>query len=267
MPNASSAGGTTVHRILALGDTGSGKTSQLLTLPGKKFAYLFDPNALLSLQGHDVDYEEFFPDRINLSAQSLTKDKGDKNSNHKSDAYGEWERDFNMRLDKGFFDAYDVIAFDSATTFLDLIMDRVLTINGRYGSVPQQDDYGPQMLAFTNVCRQLTALGKTIYLTGHMETKQDDLTKRIFNRPMMTGKLRVKIPLLFTSVFLFDAQESQGKIKHRIQTAPDRLNSTVRTSIKGLDPFEDVTIDWTKPVEGQGLGGILAWERKELLKK
>lgn len=267
MANALNAGGITCHRILALGDTGSGKTSQFLTIPGKKFAYLFDPNALLSLQGHDVEYEEFFPDRLNMSAQSLTKDKGDKNSNHRSDAYGRWEKDFNARLDGGFFDDVDAIAMDSATTFLDLIMDRVLTINGRYGSVPQQDDYGPQMLAFTNVCRQLTALGKTIYFTGHMETKQDDLTKRIFNRPMLTGKLRVKIPLLFTSVFLFDALESQGKIKHRIQTAPDRLNSTVRTSIKGLDAFEDVTIDWSKKPEGQGLGGILAWEREELLKK
>lgn len=268
MANALEASAITAHRILALGDTGSGKTTQFLTLPGRKFAYLFDPNALLSLQGHDVEYEEFFPDKLNLAAQSLSQGKGDKNhSGAKSDAYGRWEKDFNARCDSGFFDDYDVIGMDSATTFLDLIMDRVLTINGRYGSVPQQDDYGPQMLAFTNVCRQLTSLGKTIYFTGHMETKQDALTKRIFNLPMFTGKLRVKIPLLFTSVFLFDAQESQGKIKHRIQTAPDQLSRTVRTSIKGLDPFEDVTVDFSKPLAGQGLGGIIEWEKKELLKK
>ncbi len=263
MANAKDARGHAVKRILMLGDTGGGKTSQLLTLPGKKFAYLFDSNGLLSLQGHDVDYEEFLPDRINLSAQSLSKGKGDKNSNYQSNLYAEWEKDFNKRIDSGFFDPYSVIALDSATTFLDAIMDRVLTINGRYGEVPQQDDYGPQMLAFTNVVRQLVALGKTIYMTGHIETKQDELTKRIFNRPMMTGRLRVKIPLLFSEIFVADASESQGKVTYRIQTAPDRLNTTIRTSIKGLNPFEDVTVDWDKDPVGQGLGGILAWEAKQ----
>ncbi len=266
MANAKDAIGSAVKRILILGDTGGGKTSQILTLPGKKFIYLFDSNGLLSLQGHDVDYEEFLPDRINLSAQSLSKGKGDKNSNYQSDLYGEWERDFNKRMDSGFFDPYDVIGLDSATTFLDAIMDRVLTINGRYGSVPQQDDYGPQMLAFTNVCRQLVSLGKTIYMTGHLDVRQDELTKRIFSRPMMTGRLRVKIPLLFSEIFIADAVESNGKVIHRLQTMPDRLNSTVRTSIKGLEPFEDVTIDWNKDPIGQGIGGILEWERKNLKK-
>lgn len=267
MSNAKDVTGSAVKRILILGDTGGGKTSQLLTLPGKKFAYLFDSNSLLTLQGHDVDYEEFLPDRINLSAQSLSKGKGDKNSSYQSNLYVEWEKDFNQRMDSGFFDPYDVIAMDSATTFLDAIMDRVLTINGRYGQVPQQDDYGPQMLAFTNVCRQLVALGKTIFMTGHIETKQDELTKRIFNRPMMTGRLRVKIPLLFSEIFVADASESQGKVIHRIQTAPDRLNTTIRTSIKGLEPFEDVTIDWSKDPVGQGLGGILKWEADQLAKR
>src|SRR5690606_24486000 len=118
---------------------------------------------------------------------------------------------FNKRIDTGFFKDYDVICLDSATTFLDALMDRVLTINGRYGQVPQQDDYGPQMLAFTNVCRQCVALGKTLYMTGHVETKQDELTKRIYAQPMMTGRLRIKIPLLFSEIFIADAVESQGK--------------------------------------------------------
>ena len=99
-------------------------------MPGRKFAYLFDSNALLSLQGHDAEYEEFLPDRLNLSVKSLKKDVGDKTTNFKNDMFVEWEKDFNHRLQTGFFDNIDVIAFDSCTTFLDLIMDRVLTING-----------------------------------------------------------------------------------------------------------------------------------------
>lgn len=262
MPNAKTAVGSAVHRILLLGDTGSGKTTQFLTMPGKKFTYLFDPNALLSLQGHDVEYEEFLPDRLNLSVKSLKKDVGDKSTNFKNDLYVQWENDFNARMNDGFFDDIDVIGFDSATTFLDLIMDRTLTINGRAGQWPQQDDYGPQMIAFTNVCRTLTSLGKTIVMMGHLETKKDELVQRIFRQPMMTGRLRTKIPLLFSDIFVCEVEnDGRGNIKHKIMTAPDRLTTTVRTSFQGLDPFEDVTIDWTKPVEGQGIGGLILEER------
>mgnify|MGYP000918749992 CR=1 FL=1 len=258
MPNAKDAKGRVGNKFLLLGNTGSGKTSQFLTLPGKKFAYLFDSNAIMSLQGHDLEYEEFLPDRLNLSAQSLTKGKGDKNSSYQNNLYADWEKDFNARIDGGFFNDIDCILFDSATTLLDLIMDRVLTINGRAGQWPQQDDYGPQMLAFQNICRQLTALGKTVMMTGHIETKQDELTKRIFNAPMMTGRLKVKVPLLFSDIYICDAVESQGKISHRIQTAPDRLTATARCTLKGIQPYEDVTIDWSKSPIGQGLGGLIA---------
>ena len=175
MPNASQAREKASRKFLLLGDTGSGKASQIPTFPGKKFAYLFDPNAILSLQGYDVDYEEFLPDQLNISVKSLKKDVGDKTSNFVNDLYVDWEKDFNAKIASGFFADYDLIAFDSATTLLDLIMDRVLTINGRAGQWPQQDDYGPQMNTFNAICRQLTALGKTVLMTGHLETKKDEL--------------------------------------------------------------------------------------------
>ena len=263
MADATNAHETLAHRILLLGDTGSGKTTQLLTLPGRKFAYLFDANAILSLQGHDVEYEEFLPDRLNLSIKSLSKDKGDKTTNHKNDLYVEWEKDFNHRVESGYFNNIDVIAFDSATTFLDLIMDRILTINGRPGAWPQQDDYGPQMLAFTNVCRTLVSLGKTILMTGHLEIKKDELVQRIFRQPMMTGRLKTKIPLLFSDIFITEVEnDGRGKISHRIQTVPDRMTTSVRTAFRGLSPMEDVSIDWTKPVEGQGIGRLILAERQ-----
>jgi len=264
MANAKSAHATSRHKFFLLGDTGSGKTSQILTLPGRKFAYLFDPNAILSLRGHDIEYEEFLPDRLNMSVKSLKKDVGDKTTQHKNDLYVEWEKDFNDKIDSGYFDDFDIIAMDSATTFLDLIMDRILTINGRAGAWPQQDDYGPQMLTFTNVVRTLMSLNKTIVMTGHMETKQDALTSRIFRQPMLTGRLRTKIPLLFSDIFICEAEnDGQGVIKYKIQTVPDRMTTCVRNSFKGLDPFEDVTINWDEPIEGQGIGGLINWERKQ----
>ncbi len=262
MANARDASSTATRKYLMLGDTGSGKTTQMLTLPGKTFAYLFDPNAIMSLKGHDIEYEEFMPDRLNLSVKSLTKDKGDKNSSFKNDMFGLWERDFNEKLEAGYFEQFDNIALDSATTFLDLIMDRVLTINGRSGNWPQQDDYGPQMLTFTSVCRTLTSLNKTIFMTGHLEVKEDKLTKRIYRGPMMTGRLRTKIPLLFSDIFVCEVEnDGKGQAIHKIMTIPDRTTTTVRTSFKGLNPFEDMSLDFNKPLEDQGLGKLIKLEQ------
>ena len=265
MPNALNEHNTAKHRILALGDTGSGKTSQILTLPGKKFAYLFDPNALLSLRGHDVDYEEILPSTVSAAASSLSKGKGDRRGTVGSDVYLQFESEFDERLKSDFFSPYDWICFDSSTTLLDLIMDRILSINGRFGQWPNQDDYGPQMIAFINICRTVTGMGKGIYMTGHLETKQDQVTQKISTRPMMTGRLVGKIPLLFSDVFYTDAAlDDKGHVNYRIQTVPSGTNRNIRCSIKGLEPFEDVSIDFSKDPVGQGIGGILAWEQKQL---
>lgn len=263
--NAKDIKGTASHRILMLGNTGSGKTTQILTLPGRKYVHIFDQNALLSLQGHDIEYDEYMPDTIGMAATSMTKGKGDKASSNTSESYRRFETEFNERMQNGFFDQFDWVCFDGATTLLDLIMDRVLTINGRFGTWPHQDDHGPVMVAFTNICRNLTAMGKSTYMTGHLETRQDQVTQKIETRPMMTGRLVVKIPLLFSDVFASDAvQNKDSKALYRIQTAPTEDIRTIRTSIKGLNVFEDVSIDFTKDPVGQGLGGIINWERKQL---
>lgn len=265
MPNAKDLHGIQQHKFLMLGPTGSGKTSQILTLPGKKFIYVFDPNALLSLRGHDIEYEEYLPSNLSLDVRSLKKDnpKSDKlMATRDSEIYLDWEKSFDAKVESGYFDNFDVIGLDSCTTFLDLIMDRILTINGRPGQFPGQDDYGPQMVAFTNVMRTLNGLGKMVYVTGHLKTDQHELTKKILRQPMMTGQLREKIPLLFSDVLVTSAEnDGKGNISYTIQTVADR-EVIARTSIKGLNPVEDVTLDWSKPLDNQGLGGLLRWEEK-----
>lgn len=266
MPNALNAKGIMPHKFLLLGTTGTGKTSQFLTLPGKKFIYLFDPNALLTIRGHDVDYEEFYATDLSLDANSLKASvTGDKHmANVRSDVYLNWEKDFEDKLTSGFFDAYDVIGMDSCTTLLDLIMDRILTINGRAGKWPQQDDYGPQMMTFTNIVRTMTGMGKMIFFTGHLSMEKDELTQKIYRVPVMTGKLKDKIPLLFSDIFATGVeQDAKWNTTYTIQTVSDTRTPTVRCSIKGLSPLEDVTIDWEQSPVGQGIGGLLNWELKE----
>lgn len=271
MPNAKDVQGTFAPRILALGNTGAGKSAQFLTLPGKKFVYIFDPNTLGTLRGHDLDYEEFLAKPVSLDIKVLDKDKKRDQVMGAvgSDVYMSWERDLAKKLDTGFFKNYQWIGLDSATTFLEIAMDRVLTINGRPGTFPQQDDWGPQMVAFTNTVRTLTGMGIGIYVTGHLQTAmQDEITQKIIQLPLMTGQLRVKIPLLFSDVFVFEGKtvrmqgSTQSSVQYTIQTVPNQRETPIRTAMRGLKPVEDVTIDWGKPVEGQGLGGIIVRDKQ-----
>lgn len=276
MPNAKDAPQDEPHRFFLYGDQGAGKTAQILTLPRPTFAYIFDPNSLLTLRGHDITYEAFMPSDLTLDVVSLKKvgpegaqkhRRGPQVMNKKVITYENWEKDFDGKLQSGFFDDYNSIALDSVTSFLDLIMDYVLQVNGRPGQWPEQDDYGPQMVTFTNCMRTISSMGKTILCTGHYEVFQDRKTQRVIRQLMMTGRLRTKIPLLFSDIFYCEGNEENGEYHHTIQTQKDKDIPAARCSIKGLEILENVDIDWTQPAEGQGIGGILAWEQEQFAKE
>src|SRR6185437_6635319 len=244
-------------RFLLMGTTGAGKTSQILTLPGKKFAYIFDPNCLASLEGYDIDYEEFLVDAtdVDLAVKTLKGSGPQDVSSRRIEpkTYLNWEKHFESRIDSGFFDQYDWICFDSFTMFLELVMDRLLYLNGRTGKQPEQADWAAQVNTVGNVFRVFSARKTGILCNGHLDERQDELTKRIFFRPMMTGRLRVRIPLLFNHVLV--CHSDQGE--YSVQTQADKLYPTIRTAFKNLDMYEDVTIrDFNRPTD-YGLGALL----------
>lgn len=263
MPNAKTldihAGGK--PKFLLVGSTGGGKTAQIVTLPGRTFAYLFDPSALSTLRGFDIDYETFFPEKLNISAQSLSKGKGDKpvsgSAEDASSVYREWEEDFEKKIASGYFDNFDNIAFDSFTTFSDIVMDRILYLNGRPGHFPQQDDWTAQMASITNVVRTLVGMNKCLLFTAHDEFKQDEASKRMQNVLVLTGKLRIKMPLLFSEIWHMDSQCTAEKIQYTAQTRQDRLNPTIRCTIRDLPMYADMTIKDFKRPQDYGLGAIL----------
>ena len=262
MPNAKDLDLTKLGKpkFLLVGSTGSGKTSQILTLPGKTFAYLFDPSSLSTLRGFDIEYEMFVPEVVNLAAHSLTKDKGDQKTQIAGahEVYKKWESDYEEKAKKGFFTNIDNILFDSFTTFADIVMDRILYINNRAGRWPQQDDWTAQMSTIRNVVRTLTGQqGMVLVCTAHDQIRQDEVTTRILNQIMLTGQLRAKLPLLFSDIWHMSCDSKKDVIKYTAQTRPDFMNPTVRCSFQDLDMFHDVTIgDWKNP-QNFGIGKLL----------
>lgn len=263
MPNAREYQRQGNERILLVGPPGSGKTSLIATLPGKKFVYMFDSAGLNSLAGQDIDYEVYLPDRVRTDPVSLAKEAQKKSppSTLKPVAADEWDAHFNEALDSGFFSQYDVVAIDSLTSFGERIMDKLLWINGRFGQWPHEDDYGPVMTTISNTIRTMSRAQEsgTFILTAHEELMQDDISKRILAQILTFGKLKYRMPTMFSEIYHCEGRAEGQHRKWIVQTVQDPRHPYIRSSIKGLDNIIDVTVkDWKNASNGQqGLAPLL----------
>lgn len=273
MPNARDNTALPFQNILMAGPTGSGKTMQIPTLPGRKFVYIFDPNALATLQGFDVEYEEFLPDPLEIDATTKgfnidpkTKKTfiGDKPpSDLEPKVYIDWVEDINAKHTAGFFKDFEWICLDSMTFLSRAAMNRQLYVNGRYGKIEELADYRCVGSKLSDVMSPILALHKNIFMTGHINSFQDEKTKKIETMLSLPGRARGDIPLGCTNIWLARCRLDGKKAIYEIQTKPDvRGLQTIRTTIRGLKLFEDVTIkDFDSP-EKYGIGAILTNSHK-----
>jgi len=239
------------ENILMVGPTGAGKTAQIWTLPGKKFVYVFDPNSRRTLEGLDYEYAEFLPDTLEIDAtiKAFNRDakkegRGDKpSSDIEPVKYMEWVEDINKRVADKFFDNFSWLIFDSMTFLVRTVMDRQLWVNRRYGEVEDLADYRIVGSKLSDVFRPIAALPLNLYCTGHISEFQDEKTKRITTELMLPGSGKVRIPLVMTNIWEAIGVSTEKEMKYQIKTRPaDRGLKCIRSSIRGLSMYEDVTI-------------------------
>lgn len=263
MPNAKDAAATPYHKILALGRPGSGKTSNVWTLPGKKFAYIFDPNSLLSLSGLDVDYEEFLPEVADLDITLKGFNKGSKSDTPRGKKeptlFLNWGEDFDKRISEDFFakNEYKWLVIDSLTLLANSIMDRQMFLNGRYGGIEDRADYRVVGNKIASIFRAICAVPINLYCTGHISSFQDEKTQRIEYQINLPGSARTALPLLFSNIWEMRQTTEQGGGYSIYTKAEARGFQDIRTSLQGLKPVEDGTIkDFNNPTI-YGVGRLL----------
>lgn len=284
MPNAKDAEAPAYHRILLVGPTGSGKSSQIWTLPGRKFAYIFDPNSMATLRGCDLEYERFMPDVASMDAtlkgfniDPVTKKpyRGDKPTKPPLEpkAWISWGEAFNKRYEEGYFNQFDWLIFDSLTFVSKSIMDRQLFINKRYGDLEEMADYRIVGNKMADVFGTINTMDINILCTGHIDTYKDEDTQRIVTQLMLPGRARKMLPLQFTDIWLAKTKDSDKGVKYEIRTVPEQRGlQDIRSSIAGLAADEDVTIGDGKTAlrdvlspEKWGIGRIVARSMKPRL--
>jgi hypothetical protein len=273
MPNAKDTDISAAKRILIAGRTGTGKSTQIWSLPGKKFAYIFDPNALSALvaqpphrpQGCDIDYETFLPEisDVDTSLKGFNKDSRDdmvRGRRIEPKLYNRWEKDVLSRN----FAGYNWLIIDSLTFLSKAVMDRQLFINNRGGGTEEIADYKVVGSKMAEVFGALTGAPINLFCTAHLSVYQDEKTAKLTTELYLPGRARTILPLQFTDIFQTVVREDDKKgTIHEIRTKPDPKGlQDIRTSMSGLATFEDVTMPRfdARSVE-YGIGALLTGKR------
>ena len=252
------------EKIFMVGQLGGGKTTQFLTLPPPRFLYLFDPSGFNAIQGHDVEFEEYLPHKLNITVAPIPKGgavpigKQTGDTRLKAQAFAQWEQHFMESLDNGFFDQFNSIGLDSVTTLSDIAMDDILAREGMMGHPPQLTHYNVLKAQISRILRAFCALEKTLLVTGHTIYRQNDTAMKMMNEILITGDLQVRAPLLFSSVLRADYEvQGDGSKKFTVQSIKDKYNENLKSNIPGISGIQDVTIgDFSRP-EDFGLGYLI----------
>lgn len=254
--NAKDAEVPAYENILVVGDAGSGKSTLIRSLPGEKFAFIFDPNGLRALQGADVDYEEWLPEALEIDATIKGFNKGAKPDDRPADTreprvYVDFIESLVSKSKEGFFTHYDWVCFDSITLLQKACHDRQSYINNRYGKPEDIADYRIVGSKVSDLVRSSCSEKVNIYMTGHIDTWQDDKTKVITTQLALSGSAKKQVPLTMSNIWRAECQSTEKQVKYVVQTRPaDRGLQTIRSSIRGMEMFEEVTIrDFNKPEE------------------
>lgn len=237
-----------VTRLNALlyGDSGTGKTRSLQTLAslGKVFVFCTDEGGMTTLRGlPDIDF--VYIDSIPTYEEALKEFETNRISDYAS------------------------VACDSLTTISELLMDHVIRLSGRAPAShfakrppgakpgqgillgPNQQDYGNQMTLIQKFISYMIKLPLHVVFTAHVELNKDELSGRIKGEPMVTGKLKGRLPLLFDEVYLSCRQSG----KYYFRTRPDPIHVAKSRLSKGelLDELEEP--DFTRILTKAGVLG------------
>jgi hypothetical protein len=212
---------------LVMGDYGTGKTKSLATLPGPLALFQFDPGGANSLE----------PEIQNGAPIYIFDYSADDPASPK--AFRQFEKDLREMKKDGYLDEFKAVALDSLTTFADVLMSTILHANGRAPregnlnlnhkagqvvAVPEIRDYQVQMVTMADFLGFFCGIQPHFICNAHITLEKDEVSGRMYSFPLVTGKLKQQIPLLFDEVYVARATSKSGGMEYRFLTEPKGIH-------------------------------------------
>lgn len=232
---------------LFYGDSGVGKTTLLVTCRRPILIHSFDPGGTKSI----IDYAE--EPWLAIDNRFEAEDPTDPW------VYEEWLREMQDMERNGIFSMLGTYVIDSATTWAQAIMNHQLKAKGRAGAFPFQEDYGPQMARIESHLKSIAGFACDCIITAHEDINKDERTGRMYIGPLLTGKLKTRVPLLFDELYGVVTNEgSDGEVVYELLTQNDGLRKCrTRIGRRGLfDKYEKPDVKYLLKKAG------LNWEDK-----
>lgn len=192
---------------LILGEIGSGKSFLLRTARKPVHVDSFDPGGTVNLQP-EIDRNLIIPD-VRFEYEDPSNPS----------VFSLWMRVMEERIREGYFNHIGTYCIDSATNWSEAIMNWVLKKVNLAGEAPRwAHDYVPQKVEMRNWIRKCIDLPCDFFMTGHLEAKEDKVTKQIYFRFMTTGKGVVTLPALFDEVYIMLPKSTSQGVEYQILT-------------------------------------------------
>lgn len=199
-------------QFLIYGPSGSGKTYSLRTARKPLFVNSFDPGGSIAL----ADLVE--------KGEAIVVTAYEKEDAEKPTAFAKWDSDFDRFESSGIFSQVGTYVIDSATTWGQAALNEVMKRAKRAGGVPQQNDWYPQMVLMEAALRRIMSLPCDVVFICHDDILKDEILGRVIRSPMLTGKAKKRIPLLFSEIYYADVRRSSKGTEYIWQISKDSTN-------------------------------------------
>ena len=138
----------------------------------------------------------------------------------------------------------NILVTDSITALSMSVLAMVAKDNGRLGKPPQLQDWNAEMHATQQWCMDMQNIkvSHAIITVCHTFLEKDDLSGRAYNQLVLTGKLPTKLVRLFPEIYY----SSKGTAKTPVftwQTIPD-VQTTCRTMMPKFRKPEGIKQDF-----------------------
>ena len=214
--------------FLVYGNTGSGKSHSLATAPRPLLIHSFDPG------GCNLPAIKKGVDDGSIIVDTRWENEDPRNPF----VYKDWMVDTSQLIkEKIFGTIFKSYAIDSVTNWVEAMWNFIQKSENKLGQTGELQQYMKQQIHIRDHLKILCNLPCHTVFLGHMELKQDETTMKFFAGLMVSGKLQVKMPLMFDEVYIAEANPTPKGTEFVWRMKPEGVYRNVRTRM-GSGIFE-----------------------------